>query len=288
MKIIKSPDSMHSDSRRARAAGESIGLVPTMGFFHEGHLSLMKRARKDCDRVVVSLFVNPTQFGPGEDFAAYPRDFRSDCRKAKESGVGVIFCPEPENMYPQGFQTYVQVDEITKGLCGRSRPGHFIGVTTIVSKLFNVVAPDRSYFGKKDYQQFVVIKRMVADLDIPVKIIGCSIVREKDGLAMSSRNTYLKPDQRKAALCLSEALKAGRKMIKNGIKDPAKIVKTMNKIVVDAPPARVDYLEIIDPDNLQPLKRIEKSALLAVAVFVGKTRLIDNQVVSVPQISTGR
>lgn len=281
MKIIKSPDSMYADSSLVRGSGQTIGLVPTMGFFHEGHLSLMKKARKECDRVVVSLFVNPTQFGPGEDFEAYPRDFNRDCGMAEEVGVDVIFHPDPKNMYPQGFQTYVQVNQITKGLCGRSRPGHFMGVTTIVSKLLNVVTPDRAYFGKKDYQQFVVIKRMVSDLDIPVKIIGCPIVREKDGLAMSSRNTYLKPDQREAALSLLRALKAGKMMIKNGMNDPEKIVRAMNGIVVDSPPARVDYLEVVHPDDLLPLKRIEKRALLAGAIFVGKTRLIDNQIVSV-------
>lgn len=259
-----------------RRAGRSIGLVPTMGYFHRGHLSLMERARRENDRVVVSLFVNPTQFGPGEDFERYPRDPDRDRALAEAAGVDAIFSPSPGEMYPQGFQTYVEVTELSQGLCGASRPGHFRGVATVVTKLFNIVQPDRAYFGEKDAQQLRVVKRMVRDLNLPVEIIPVATVREPDGLAMSSRNTYLSPEERRAALVLSKSLFYARERVEGGECDVCRLKAEMREIISREPLVDLEYLEFRDSENLQPVSAVKGEVLIALAARVGKTRLIDN------------
>lgn len=259
-----------------RRAGQSIGLVPTMGYFHRGHLSLMERARRENDRVVVSLFVNPTQFGPGEDFERYPRDPDRDRALAEAAGVDAIFSPSPGEMYPQGFQTYVEVTELSQGLCGASRPGHFRGVATVVTKLFNIVQPDRAYFGEKDAQQLRVVKRMVTDLNLPVEIIPVATVREPDGLAMSSRNTYLSPEERRAALVLSKSLFYARERVEGGECDVCRLKAEMREIISREPLVDLEYLEFRDSDSLQPVSAVKGEVLIALAARVGKTRLIDN------------
>lgn len=260
----------------SRAEGHSIALVPTMGFFHEGHLALMRRAVTLADKVVVSLFVNPTQFGPGEDLGSYPRAFDLDAAKAQDAGVTLLFCPEPDDMYPPGFQTAVDVSGITKTLCGNSRPHHFAGVTTVVSKLFNLVQPQYAVFGEKDFQQLAVIRRMVVDLNVPVEIVGHAIVREKDGLAMSSRNSYLARDERQQALCLWRSLQEAQQHVLAGERESAKIKKIVHDVIVHHGPCEIDYIEIINKDTLVSSARIDDDAILALAVRIGKTRLIDN------------
>ena len=264
--------------RRARAEGKIIGLVPTMGFFHEGHLSLMRQASKDNDFVVVSLFVNPIQFGPTEDFRDYPRDLEKDARMAEDVGVDLIFNPSVEEIYREGHNTYVAVRKLTEGLCGASRPGHFLGVTTVVLKLLNIIQPDRAYFGQKDYQQLKVIERMVRDLNVPVEIVPVPIVREPDGLAMSSRNSYLSPEERRAALVLSKSLAYGQELLNQGVTSGEELRARIEEFIRQEPAAVIDYVAVVDTEDLDRLVEIEDKALLALAVRIGRTRLIDNAI----------
>ena len=256
--------------------GLKVGLVPTMGYLHEGHKSLIERAVKENDRVVVSVFVNPIQFGPTEDLATYPRDLERDSALCEAAGANLIFHPEKEEMYFDDFCTYVDMDNLTKVLCGKTRPIHFRGVCTVVSKLFNIVKPDRAYFGQKDAQQLAVIKRMVRDLNIDIEIIGCPIVREEDGLAKSSRNTYLSAEERKAATILSKSLMAAKKAIEEGEKDSANIVKIIKDMINTEKLAKIDYVETVNSLTMEHVDKIEDSVLVAMAVYIGKTRLIDN------------
>jgi pantoate--beta-alanine ligase len=278
MKILKKVKQMQEYVTSAKKAGKKVGLVPTMGALHEGHLSLIRQAKKENDVVVVSIFVNPTQFGPKEDFKKYPRPLAKDTKLAKSAGANVIFNPNAAEMYPAGYQTYVEVGKITQGLCGASRPGHFRGVATIVNKLFNAVPADKAYFGQKDYQQVQVIKQMVQDLNIAVQVVTCPIIREQDGLAMSSRNQYLSAEERKSAICLYEALNIAKAMIKSRIKDAGKIKKEIRNIIESNLLAKVDYIEIVNTETLEPVKLIKGKVVIALAVYVGKTRLIDNMV----------
>lgn len=259
--------------------GLTVGFVPTMGYLHEGHKSLMQAARANNDKVVVSVFVNPMQFGPNEDLESYPRDFEKDCALCESVGVDLIFHPEPEEMYADGFCSYVDMNGLTGELCGKSRPIHFRGVQTVVLKLFNIVKPDRAYFGQKDAQQLAVIRRMVKDLNVDTEIVGCPIVREADGLAKSSRNTYLNPDERKAALILSRSLKLGRELIENGETDSNAVIKAITDSINTEPLAKIDYVDVVDFDTITPVDRIGKSVLVAIAVYIGKTRLIDNFII---------
>lgn len=277
MEIIKTVREMRAWHAEQRRLGRSIGLVPTMGFLHEGHLSLAHRAKRDNDAVVMSIFVNPLQFGPKEDYQSYPRDLGRDSRLAEESGVDALFVPEVAEMYPYYPQrTVVEVKELTELLCGASRPGHFTGVATVVAKLFNIVQPDAAYFGQKDYQQVRVIQQMVDDLNMPVKVVPVAIVREEDGLALSSRNTYLSEAQRKEALCLHEALESCRERFQRGEKNAEALKEKMLERINCTPGAFVDYAEICDADTLQPLTEVDRPAVAALAVRIGRTRLIDN------------
>jgi pantoate--beta-alanine ligase len=280
MKLIRSIKKMHEFSKKAHLKGKTIGFVPTMGYLHEGHLSLIKKARKENDFVVVSIFVNPIQFGPKEDFKRYPRDLRRDMKLAKQIGTDIIFYPNVKDMYPKGFKTYVNVEELSDKLCGKFRPGHFKGVATVVTKLFNIVCPDIAYFGQKDAQQAIIIKRMVKDLNIPVKIKVLPIIREKDGLAMSSRNVYLNDKERRDALVLYQALNLAKDLIKSGITDTDKIIKKMRKLINKKENAKIDYISIVDMDDLNPIKKISNKCLIALAVWIGKTRLIDNTIIN--------
>lgn len=259
-----------------KKAGLTVGLVPTMGYLHEGHASLVKKAKSECDRVVVSDFVNPTQFGPNEDLESYPRDFEHDCALLEACGADLVFHPEPSEMYCPDRTTWVDMERLSTVLCGRTRPIHFRGVCTVVCKLLNIAAPDRAYFGQKDAQQLSVIRRMVRDLNMDVVIVGCPIVREADGLAKSSRNTYLSDAERLAALCLSRSVRAGEKLVAQGCTDPAAIVAAMRAVIEAEPTARIDYVEAVDAVNLEPVTDLEKPVLFAMAVYIGKTRLIDN------------
>lgn len=276
VKTIKSIPEMISYSRVRHKSGKRIGFVPTMGYLHEGHLSLMRKARKEADVVVISIFVNPAQFSPQEDFKKYPRNFREDERLAKSCGVDAIFYPEAKDIYPDDYHTYVNVEELTKALCGASRPGHFRGVTTVVAKLFNIIQPDAAYFGQKDAQQAIVIKQMVKDLDMPVKIKVLPVIREKDGLAMSSRNAYLKAQERKDALILYQSLLKARGLIKKGEKRANKIKAAMKKMISEKKTAKIDYISVVNAENLKDAKSTGPGTLIAVAVKIGSTRLIDN------------
>lgn len=276
MKIVKTVDEVRVIVKEWKKEGLTVGLVPTMGFLHEGHKSLITRAVSENDRVVVSDFVNPTQFGVGEDLESYPRDLERDTMLCEEAGANLIFNPEPENMYFDDFSTYVNIESLSEELCGKSRPIHFRGVGTVVSKLFNIVNPDRAYFGQKDAQQLAIIKRMVRDLNFDIEIVGCPIVREEDGLAKSSRNTYLSKDERKAALILSRAVKLGEDMAKAGEKDTDKIVSEMIKLIETEPMAKIDYVQAVDAVSVKPVKEMTAPVLVAMAVYIGKTRLIDN------------
>ncbi len=276
MIVVKNPKEMILLARSWRSRGHKIALVPTMGYFHLGHLSLMDMALQRADRVVVSLFVNPTQFGPSEDLDQYPRDLVRDTCLAKERGVHCLFIPDARQMYPSGFQTWVDVTELTKVLCGASRPGHFRGVATVVIKLFNIVQPDIAVFGQKDFQQLQVIKRMVTDLNMPIEILSHPIVREPDGLAMSSRNTYLNDQERKSALCLYKSLLLAQDLVIKGISSCAEIRAQMEKYILDQSFTRIDYIFLGDPNTLSEKEVVELPLLIALAVFVGKTRLIDN------------
>lgn len=282
MEIINNPRDMQAASEAWRQQHQTIALVPTMGYFHEGHLSLMRYGRTQADRLVVSLFVNPTQFGPGEDLDRYPRDPERDAALAREVGVDVLYTPTSAQMYPEGYQTYVTVEEVSQGLCGASRPGHFRGVATVVLKLFHQVLPHLAVFGEKDYQQLVVIKRLVADLNVPVEVVGRPIVREADGLALSSRNTYLNPEQRQAALCLFQALTKARDAAASGETKANTILSQVRQTITSTPETRLDYAVLVDPETLQSVDTIQGSARLAVAAWVGDTRLIDNMLLEVP------
>jgi len=261
---------------KVKKQGKRIGFVPTMGFLHEGHLSLIRKAAKDTDCVVVSIFVNPIQFGPGEDLEKYPRDLRRDLRFCRDNGVDAVFIPMSKMLYGNGFSTYVDVKNLTDGLCGIQRPDHFKGVATVVAKLFNIIRPDVAYFGQKDAQQTLLIKKMVEDLDIPVKIKVMPIVREKDGLAMSSRNAYLNSCQRREALSLYKSLRVARDLHKRGEKNSKKIIREMRSVILKERHAKIDYVSIVDLKRLKPINRISEKTLVAVAVKIGKTRLIDN------------
>jgi len=269
---------MRTASRVARQAGQRVGFVPTMGALHEGHLSLVRAAKAQCDVVAASIFVNPTQFGPNEDFSRYPRTFERDCELFSEEGVELLFAPSVDEMYPADAVTYVTVEGMSERLCGKSRPGHFRGVTTVVSKLFNIVGPDVAFFGQKDAAQVTIIRRMVRDLNIPVEIAVCPIVREVDGLAMSSRNTYLDAQQRKSALVLHRALQEVRHHFELGERNADTLIELGRNVFAKEPSVRLDYVEIVNPENLDPLGKIQGFALVAVAAYLGKTRLIDNLV----------
>ena len=282
MKVCHSIDEMRAASRAVRRAGNSLGLVPTMGALHEGHLSLVRAAKEQCDQVAASIFVNPLQFGPNEDLAKYPRNLERDRELLQQEGVDFIFAPSVDEMYPKGAITYVAVEGLSDRLCGRSRPGHFRGVTTVVSKLFNIVEPDRAFFGQKDAAQATIIRRMVRDLNIPVQVVVCAIVREPDGLAMSSRNAYLDPDQRKMALVLYRSLMAVQERVDHGERKVAKLIEAGMQVFAAAPGVRFDYLEIVDTETLEPVGDLARGGLLAVAALVGGTRLIDNIVLEPP------
>lgn len=278
MKIIKTIEELRPIIKGWKREGLTVGLVPTMGYLHDGHKSLIVKAVAENDRVVVSDFVNPTQFGANEDLSSYPRDIERDAALCEGAGADIIFHPEPEEMYFPDKCTFVDMDKLTKGLCGKTRPIHFSGVCTVVSKLFNIVTPDRAYFGQKDAQQLAVIKRMVRDLNFDITIVGCPIVREADGLALSSRNTYLNKEERQAALILNKSLTLGKEMIEAGEKNAAKVREAIIKNMETEPLAKVDYVEIVDPENLEPVDTIDAPVLVATAVYIGKTRLIDNVV----------
>ena len=276
MDVITSVHQMKDYSARARTANKKIAFVPTMGFLHEGHLSLMREGKKRGDILIVSIFVNPTQFGPSEDFERYPRDFGRDSRMAESVGVDVLFAPEAREMYPPGHQSSIRVTEVTRGLCGKSRPTHFQGVATVVGMLFNIVRPHVAIFGEKDFQQWVTIQQMVRDLHMDTEVVGMPIIREVDGLAMSSRNTYLSPDERKAALSLPRSLERAREGISKGELRAGLLIEKAREVLQSEPLVRVDYLEICDARTLEPVERIDRDVVIAVAATVGKVRLIDN------------
>ncbi|MDO5146315.1 MAG: pantoate--beta-alanine ligase [Eubacteriales bacterium] len=276
MKVAYTVQEVREQVKEWRKEGLTVGLVPTMGYLHEGHASLMKKAVEENDRVVVSVFVNPTQFAPTEDLESYPRDLEKDCALCESIGVSLVFHPEPEEMYAPDFCTWVDMDVLSKTLCGKSRPIHFRGVCTVVSKLFHIVTPDKAYFGQKDAQQLAIIRRMVRDLNMDIEIVGCPIVREEDGLAKSSRNTYLNEEERKAALILSKSIFLGQKMVEEGETDAAKVKAAMVANIETEPLAKIDYVEIVDGMSMQPIETIKTPILAAMAVYIGKTRLIDN------------
>lgn len=276
MEVIQTVQEMQFKSESLRAAGRTIALVPTMGFLHEGHLELMRAARQHADEVIISIFVNPTQFGPGEDLDQYPKDTDGDLQKARGVGVDTVFLPSIQEMYPDGFQTRIQVQQLPRHLCGLSRPGHFDGVATVVAKLFNMTKPHLAVFGQKDYQQLTIISRMVMDLNMDIQILGVPIVREPDGLAMSSRNTYLSPEERQSALCLKKSLDLAQEMIRGGEHQAHAIADAVRSLILSHAFTDIDYVELCDPVTLDPLDLMEEETLLALAVRVGKTRLIDN------------
>lgn len=277
MKIVGTVKEVREQVKEWKKQGLSVGFVPTMGYLHEGHKSLMDAARKGNDKVVVSIFVNPMQFGPTEDLATYPRDLDHDAALCESAGVDLIFHPEAEEMYEKDFCSFVDMTGLTEGLCGKTRPIHFRGVCTVVNKLFNIVTPDHAYFGQKDGQQLAVIKRMVRDLNMDIEIVGCPIVREEDGLAKSSRNTYLSPEERKAALILSKTVALGKELAKTE-KDANKVVEAMKKNIETEPLAKIDYVEAVDALSMVPVEKLEGTCMLAMAVYIGKTRLIDNTI----------
>ena len=277
MKIATTIAEVRAQVREWKQQGLTVGLVPTMGYLHEGHASLVKTSVQQCDRTVASVFLNPTQFGPGEDLETYQRDFEQDCAMPKECGCDMVFHPEVSEMYPDGFATFVEVQsEMPRQLCGKTRPIHFRGVCTVVSKLFNIVTPDKAFFGQKDAQQLAIIRRMVLDLSMGIEIVGCPIIREADGLAKSSRNTYLSAEERKAALVLSRAVKLGQELVQNGEKNADKVVDAMRALIEQEPLARIDYVSAVDGLTMLPVHEINGGELVAMAVYIGKTRLIDN------------
>ncbi|MHC4623849.1 MAG: pantoate--beta-alanine ligase [Planctomycetota bacterium] len=279
MEITKTIESVRTLVKTARGQGKEIGLVPTMGALHIGHISLIEVAAAQCDFVVVSIFVNPTQFGPGEDFAEYPRPFEADLEICRKHGVDVVFAPTPQEVYGPENITWVDVEKLTEPLCGRFRPGHFRGVTTVCAKLFNMVTPDTAFFGQKDAQQAVVIKRMVADLNMPLEIVVCPTVREADGLAVSSRNKYLSKQQRKDATVIYKSLQKCREMIGSGIRDPVQITAQIGKVLKQVPSINIEYISIVDAETLHSVDQVRGKVLAAVAAKVGPARLIDNIVV---------
>ena len=280
MKIIATVEEMGRAVREERRRGRSISLVPTMGFLHEGHLSLVRLSRAAADITVVSLFVNPTQFGPKEDLNTYPRDFERDAAMLRAEGADYLFAPAAEDMYASEHRTFVEVRDLQDKLCGRSRPGHFRGVCTIVLKLFNLVQPDCAVFGQKDAQQALILKRMIADLNVPVRMIVGPIVREADGLALSSRNIYLNPEERRAARVLSLSLAEARTLIEAGERDAGRVLVRMRTLIEAEPTARIDYVEAVGPENLEPVSVLKNGTLIALAVWIGRTRLIDNLIVA--------
>ena len=279
IKVVHTIKEVREQVSEWRKEGLSIGLVPTMGYLHEGHQSLIKKSVEENSRTVVSIFVNPMQFAPTEDRESYPRDLNADAKLCNETGADLIFNPEPEEMYKNGFCSFVDMTGPTKELCGKSRPIHFRGVCTVVNKLFNIVTPDKAYFGQKDAQQLAVIKRMVADLNIPIEIVGCPIIREENGLAKSSRNTYLNEDERKAALILSKTIFMGQKLAQNGLTDAKELISKMKRNIETEPLAKIDYVEAVDFDTISITDKIKENTLVAMAVYIGKTRLIDNFIV---------
>jgi pantoate--beta-alanine ligase len=280
IQVISDKDTVRALCEKNRRAGNRIGLVPTMGALHEGHLSLVRRAGELSDFVTVSIFVNPTQFGPREDFTTYPRDLERDVRLLETAGAHLVFAPDAASLYPEGYATWVTVERIADGLCGASRPHHFRGVATVVTKLFNIIRPDVAVFGRKDAQQAAIIRRMVRDLDLGIDIEIAPIVREPDGLAMSSRNRYLNPRERAEAVVLSRALSSAEELVRGGMTDAAAVKARVRGIIEKSPVAEIDYVEIVDPDDITPLDTISGDALLALAVRIGGTRLIDNMIIS--------
>ena len=276
MKIAYTVEDVKSQVRQWKKEGLTVGLVPTMGYLHEGHESLIKRAVAENDRVVVSVFLNPTQFAPNEDLASYPRDFEADTKLCEGAGAALVFHPEPSEMYAEDACTFVDMTAVTKELCGKSRPIHFRGVCTVVNKLMNISMADRAYFGQKDAQQLAVIRRMVRDLNMNVEVVGCPIIREADGLAKSSRNTYLSEEERKAGLVLSQAVKLGQKLVAEGERSAAAVTGAMSELISAEPLAKIDYVSMVSWDSIEPVETIEGPVLVAMAVYIGKTRLIDN------------
>jgi len=281
VKIIKEIKELREVVKTWKKEGCTVGLVPTMGYLHEGHKSLIDKAVAENDKVVVSDFVNPIQFAPTEDLATYPRDLDMDAKLVSAAGGDVIFNPEPEEMYTKNFSSFVDMDTLTKGLCGKTRPTHFRGVCTVLAKLFNIVQPDKAYFGQKDAQQLAVVMHMVEDLNFPMEIVGCPIIREKDGLAKSSRNTYLSEEERKAALCLSSSLNVGKKLIEDGERDKEKVITAIKEVIEKEPLSKIDYVEVVSFPLLEETDKIEGKILCAMAVYIGKTRLIDNFIIEV-------
>jgi len=279
MEITGSIQNVRETVKKWRQQGLSVGFVPTMGYLHEGHKSLIVKAVSDNDKVVVSDFVNPIQFGANEDLSTYPRDIELDKKLCEAAGADLIFHPQPDEMYASDFSTFVETQNVSRELCGRTRPTHFRGVCTVVCKLFHIVMPDRAYFGQKDAQQLAVIRRMVRDLNIDIEIVGCPIVREADGLAKSSRNTYLNEEERKAALALSKAIFYGEEMIRNGERKAEVVLSAMRSIIEEEPLAKIDYVEMTDADSIEPIETAQGRTLTAIAVYIGKTRLIDNFIV---------
>ncbi len=280
MKIIETAGDMQVVAEQARLKGKKISFVPTMGYLHEGHLSLVRMARKLGDLLVVSIFVNPSQFAPHEDFETYPRNFQRDFDMVEKEGVDILFTPKPDDIYPEGYQTYVNLEKLPNHLCGISRPAFFRGVATVVTKLFNIVKPHTAVFGKKDYQQFLVIRRMVFDLNMDIDIVGGETIREPDGLAMSSRNAYLTASQRKSGLSLNQALLAAQKAVESGITDASQIIRETKDFIDSHPETQIDYVTICDPETLEEIHVINRPALMALAVKVGSTRLIDNMILN--------
>jgi len=283
MKIFTTVKEVREAVGQLKSEGKTIGFVPTMGFLHQGHMSLVRESVQKTGSTVVSIFVNPIQFGPREDFKEYPRNLEQDSSLLENAGVGIVFVPDQEDMYPEGFRSYVEVRGLQDKLCGRSRPGHFRGVCTVVLKLLQIVDPDFAFFGQKDAQQALIIKRMVQDLNLNVAIEVLPIIREEDGLALSSRNSYLDSEERKAARCLFRSLQRAEMMIGEGERNPGRIIQGMKQIIHSEPLARMDYIEIVDLDNLDPLDKIEGDVLVALAVFIGKVRLIDNMILSLKE-----
>lgn len=281
MKVLKTVKDVRNIVKEWRAEGLTVGFVPTMGYLHEGHESLIKRASYENDRVVISIFVNPMQFGPKEDLSSYPRDLERDSVICERAGANIIFNPESEEMYFDDFSSFVDINGLSNELCGKSRPIHFRGVCTVVTKLFNIVTPDRAYLGEKDAQQLAIIKRIVRDLNINVEVIGCPIIRDEDGVAKSSRNTYLSTDERIAARVLSESLRYAKEVIQLGERDSTKVIDAIIEVISKEPLAKVDYVEVVDLMSMDKVNEINKSVLVAIAVFIGKTRLIDNFIVEI-------
>jgi pantoate--beta-alanine ligase len=278
IKIIHSTAEMQAHSDRLRQEGETIAFVPTMGFLHDGHLSLMREGRKRAGALVVSIFVNPTQFGPNEDLATYPRNLSRDLELTRKEGADVVFAPSVQELYPEGFETFVELEKLPGHLCGLSRPHFFRGVATVVTKLFNIVRPHVALFGRKDFQQLTVIRRMVRDLNFDIEIIGCPTVREADGLAMSSRNSYLTADQRHQARCLHEALNTAQALLSEGTGDASRLIAAASRLILSRPQTEIDYVAVCDPETLEDIARVDRPALMALAVKVGATRLIDNMI----------